>query len=189
MERITRSFRWQSSTDLFRGQTERGTTVDIRSADLQWWTSVHGRTFHPQRSISVRFANEIARRYFEVRDALFSTSAALREKKNNIDHSSRDNEKLISGWKKQEKWFRNGSNIALLGFFSVLTAIIANDFTLAYFNLSFGLTSPRLSNNNVETVQPHQDLLSSPNETSAQMSVNNLEQDWTTSETNTIWSE
>lgn len=68
-------------------------------------------------------------------------------------------------------------------------AIIANDFTLAYFNLSFGLTSSRLSNNNVEIVQPHQDLLSSPNETSHEMSVNNLDQDWTTTETNTIWNE
>lgn len=66
-------------------------------------------------------------------------------------------------------------------------AIIANDFTLAYFNLSFDLTDARLTNKTIENVETPQELASSTDATSNAMSVNDLEKEWTTMETNTTW--
>ncbi|CAF0799027.1 unnamed protein product [Rotaria sordida] len=70
---------------------------------------------------------------------------------------------------------------------SVLMAIIANDFTLGYFNFSFGLSSPIITK--TETEISNNQIISTINDdfTTNEIKKEIVNNEWPTNETNATW--
>jgi len=78
-------------------------------------------------------------------------------------------------------------NIFFSLFFSVLMAIIANDFTLAYFNFSFGLPTVISSDISQSETLFHPTISTIDNEFINEIKTEITDNEWTTTDTTAIW--